>query len=115
LEEPREEPKEEPKEELKEEPVPPIKEEKVENPTIIIEDKPTVRFGQFNTLFGLDHPEDSDMIYDSKEDEDSSPTDSSDAAPVLQILDEEGTALDGLDFDSLDSKDGEAVDDYEEL
>jgi hypothetical protein len=55
------------------------------------------------------------MIYDSKEEDDSLPAESSDAAPVLQILDEEGTSLDGLDFDSLDPKDGEAVDDYEEL
>jgi hypothetical protein len=54
------------------------------------------------------------MIYDSKEDEESLPMESSDA-PVLQILDEEGTLLDCLDFDSLDPKDGEAVDDYEEL
>jgi hypothetical protein len=55
------------------------------------------------------------MIYDSKEEDEPLPASSD--APVLQILDEEGTSLDGLDFDSLDSKDGESIglDDYEEL
>jgi hypothetical protein len=35
--------------------------------TIIIEDKPTVRFGEFDAIFDSDHPMDSDMIYDPKD------------------------------------------------
>ena len=107
--EPKVEPKAEPIE-LKVEPV-----ELKEAQIIVIDDKPNVRFGQFDTVFGLDHPEDSDMIYDPKED---SPRDEpSDGAPVLQILEEEGSSLDALDFDSLDSKESESIgaDDYEEL
>jgi hypothetical protein len=77
-------------------------------PTIIIEDRPTVRFGEFNALFDTEHPNESDMVYDSKEDE----------VPDLEILDEDGAPLsEGIDFDSLDENDDgpEAVDDYEDL
>ena len=67
--------------------------------TIIIEDKPNVKFGEFNAVFDADHPLDSDMIYES--------TDSSrdeDAVPALEILDQEGSSLVAdLDFDSLDN------------
>ena len=83
--------------------------------TIIIEDKPTVRFGEFDAVFDSDHPMDSDMIYDPKDgDEDE------DDVPALEILDEVGAPLsEGLDFDSLDEKkdDNEetGVGDYEEL
>lgn len=77
-------------------------------PTIVIEDRPTVRFGEFNALFDTEHPNESDMVYDSKEDE----------VPDLEILDEDGAPLsEGIDFDSLDENEGgpEAVDDYEDL
>jgi hypothetical protein len=81
----------------------------IENPpTIIIEDRPTVRFGEFNALFDSEHPNESDMVYDSKEDE----------VPDLEILDETGAPLsEGIDFDSLDETEGgpEEVDDYEDL
>ena len=86
-------------------------------PVIVIEDKPTVRFGQFDAMFDSEDPQRSDMIFDPKEDK--KETDLSDStAPVLSILEEEGIPLAAeLDFDSIDGKDGEAVsaDDYEEL
>ena len=67
--------------------------------TIIIEDKPTVRFGEFDAVFDSDHPMDSDMIYDPKE------NDEDDVVPALEILDEIGTPLSNdFDFDSLDEK-----------
>jgi hypothetical protein len=80
--------------------------------TIIIEDKPTVRFGEFNAMFDTENPNESDMVYDSKEDEDE--------VPDLEILDEAGAPLSaGLDFDSLDDNEGAPesieMDDYEEL
>lgn len=79
-------------------------------PTIIIDDKPTVKFGEFNAMFDSDHPSDSEMVYDSKEDE----------VPDLEILDENGTPLSaGVDFDSLNENenDNEVIgeSDYEEL
>jgi len=81
--------------------------------TIIIEDKPNVRFGQFDAVFDLDHPSDSEMIYDPKE------SDSEEQVPDLEILDESGVPLsDGIDFQSLDSSDESnqiETDDYEEL
>lgn len=82
--------------------------------TIIIEDKPTVRFGEFDAIFDSDHPMDSDMIYDPKD------GDENDDVPALEILDDVGIPLsEGLDFDSLDEKkDGNeemGVGDYEEL
>ena len=80
--------------------------------TIIIEDKPTVRFGEFNAMFDTENPNDSDMVYDSKEDDDE--------VPDLEILDDAGAPLSaGLDFDSLDdneqTSENMAMDDYEEL
>jgi len=82
--------------------------------TIIIEDKPTVRFGEFDAVFDSDHPMDSDMIYDPKDGEEDNDV------PALEILDDVGTPLsEGLDFDSLDEKKNEneemGVGDYEEL
>jgi len=91
--------------------------ETMEPPVIVIEDKPTVRFGQFDAMFDSEDPQQSDMIYDPKEDkrEMDLPDDS---APVLSIMEEEGIPLAAeLDFDSLDGKESEAmgVGDYEEL
>ena len=62
--------------------------------TIVIEDKPTVSFGEFNAMFDSDNPDKSDMIKDMEdEDED----------PVLEIMDDVGTSLSsGLDFINLD-------------
>jgi len=82
--------------------------------TIIIEDKPTVRFGEFDAIFDSDHPMDSDMIYDPKDGEEDNDV------PALEILDDVGIPLsEGLDFDSLDEKKDKneemGVGDYEEL
>lgn len=113
----REEPK---KEEVV--PIAPIEEKLIEETpsaaepqTIVIEDKPTVRFGQFDAVFDSDHPHDSDMIYDPKESEEEDTNDKE--APVLEIMEEGGSSLmDGLDFDTLDEKNEEiGLDDYEEL
>ena len=92
-----------------------VEEKPLEQQTIIIDDKPTVRFGQFDAVFDSDHPNDSDMIYDPKEGEEEDHTQKE--APVLQIMEEGGSSLmDGLDFDTLDTKNEEmGVEDYEEL
>jgi len=77
--------------------------------TIVIEDeKPTVRFGQFDAVFDSEHPDASDMIYDPKEKED----------PVeLDLLGSPSTSLSqGVDFDDLEAA-SESIEsgDYEEL
>ena len=76
---------------------------------IIIDEKPSVRFGQFDAIFDLDHPSDSDMIYDPKEKED--------YIPDLEIIDESGTMLsEGIDFDDLaTASENIGEDDYETL
>lgn len=121
---------EEPKKESKEEPsiVPvmapieekpveekPTEEKPIEQQTIIIDDKPTVRFGQFDAVFDSDHPNDSDMIYDPKEGEEEDTNEKD--APVLEIMEEGGSSLmDGVDFDVLDAKNEDiGLEDYEEL
>ena len=81
--------------------------------TIVIDDKPTVRFGEFDAVFDTENPHESDMIYEPKDEDE-------DDVPALEILDEEGTPLtDGLDFDELEEKpDGPeslGIGDYEEL
>jgi hypothetical protein len=80
--------------------------------TIIIDDKPTVRFGEFDAVFDSDNPQDSDMVYEPKDDEDD--------VPALEILDEQGTPLyEGLDFDDLEEVPAAPEDlglgDYEDL
>jgi len=72
------------------------------NQTIIINEKPSVKFGEFNALFDSDHPADSDMIYDSEE-----------FVPDLEIMSGEGSLLSGTDFDNLD--DPIKSDEYEVL
>jgi len=82
--------------------------------TIVIEDKPKVRFGLFDALFDSDHPADSDMIYDPKEEKEES---SDSSVPVIQIMDEPSIPLsEEVEIESLDGKD-EALDsaDYEVL
>ncbi len=80
---------------------------------IIIDDKPNVRFGEFDAVFDSDNPQDSDMVFDPKDEDDE------DNVPALEILDEEGTSLsEGLDFEDLNNSSepeglGEA--DYEDL
>jgi hypothetical protein len=92
----------------------PLEEKSSEQQTIIIDDKPTVRFGQFDAVFDSDHPNDSDMIYDPKEGEEE---DNEKDSPVLEIMEEGGSSLmDGVDFDVLDAKNEEmGSDDYEVL
>lgn len=109
---------EEPKrEEPKREELPSVlmEEKPIEQQTIVIDDKPTVRFGQFDAVFDSDHPNDSDMIYDPKESEEEDITEKE--APVLEIMEEGGSSLmDGLDFDTLDAKNEDiGLEDYEEL
>lgn len=82
--------------------------------TIIIDDKPTVRFSEFDAVFDTENPHKSDMVYEPKD------IDEEDDVPALEILDEEGTPLsEGLDFDDLDEtqRDPEnlGMDDYEDL
>ena len=72
------------------------------NQTIIINEKPSVKFGEFNALFDSDHPTDSDMIYDSEE-----------FVPDLEIMTGESSLLSGTDFDNLD--DPIKSDEYEVL
>ena len=81
--------------------------------TIIIDDKPTVSFGEYDAVFDSDNPHQSDMIYDPKDGDENN-------VPALEILDEQGTSLsEGLDFDDLDEKEAKSedlgTDDYESL
>ena len=81
--------------------------------TIIINDKPTVSFGEYDAVFDSENPHHSDMIYDPKDGDENN-------VPALEILDEQGTSLsEGLDFDDLDSKEANpedlGADDYESL
>lgn len=87
--------------------------------TIVIPDKPTVRFGLFDAVFDSENPNGSEMVYDPKESEDI-PIPSNESVPVLHIQDEEGVPLtDEIDIESLDEPTGmpEPIeqDDYEEL
>ena len=81
---------------------------------IIIDDKPKVSFGPFNSLFSSESSDDSDMIQEADEDESKN-----DISPVLEIMDETGTSLtDGVDFDSLDANgtsESLDMDEYETL
>ena len=81
--------------------------------TIIIDDKPTVSFGEYDAVFDSDNPHQSDMIYDPKDGDENN-------VPALEILDEQGTSLsEGLDFDNLNEKEAKpedlGTDDYESL
>ena len=89
------------------------------SPTIVIPDKPTVRFGLFNALFDSENPSDSEMVYEPKEQEEAPPA-LSDSGPILEIMEEDGIPLSSeLDVESLDEPSGlpESIgaDDYEEL
>lgn len=80
--------------------------------TIVIDEKPTVRFGEFDAVFDSDHPMNSEMIYD--------PKDGDDEVPVLEIMEGDGTPLaDGIDFDDLegggDKSEEIGAGEYEEL
>jgi hypothetical protein len=98
--------------------VPPTLSAQPSTPVIMIDDKPTVRFGEFNAMFDSDHPSDSDLIMEPKESEESMPSSDQESGPVLQILEEEGTSMD-LEAESLDDfnapSESISMGDYEEL
>jgi hypothetical protein len=82
------------------------------NPTIVINDKPAVTFGKYNTVFSTEHPEESDMIIDVRDDE----SHDGDQIPALEIMDEAGQPLGDTDFDTLDGGvESIGAGDYEEL
>lgn len=80
--------------------------------TIIIDDKPTVRFGEFDAVFDSDNPLESDMIFEPKDGDDNS-------IPDLEILDEVGQPLGLEDFEDLDKKEKDSeslgINDYETI
>jgi Family of unknown function (DUF5764) len=77
---------------------------------IVLDEKPSVRFGQFDAVFDSDHPTDSDMIYDPKESE-------TEESHDLEIMEENGLPLGDDDFDTMDGAVSGPIDmeDYEEL
>jgi hypothetical protein len=101
------------------EPVAPLPQQP-STPVIMLDDKPTVRFGEFNAMFDSEHPTDSDMIMESNETEESVPSSDHESGPVLQILEEEGTSMENdLEIETLDEfnapSESIGLDDYEEL
>jgi hypothetical protein len=78
--------------------------------TIVINDKPAVTFGKYNTVFSTENPEESDLIIDAREDESYD-----DEIPALEIMDEAGQPLGDNDFDTLDGVQSIGAGDYEEL
>ena len=101
------------------EPVAPLPQQP-STPVIMLDDKPTVRFGEFNAMFDSEHPTDSDMIMESNETEESIPSSDHESGPVLQILEEEGTSMENdLEIETLDEfnapSESIGLDDYEEL
>ena len=95
----KEEPKEEPKEELP--------------TTIDLNDKKSVSFGKYNTVFNSERPDASDLIIDIKDDE----SNNGDHVPALEIMEDSGKPLvDELDFDNLDGPvESICSEEYEEL
>lgn len=83
------------------------------NPTIVLTDKHNVSFGKYNTVFNTEHPEDSDMVIDIRDDESTD----GDHVPALEIMEGSGQPLrDEIDFDTLDGPvESMGSGDYEEL
>jgi len=77
--------------------------ESTDPPTIVVNDKPNVRFGQFHAMFDSQDGEQSELVYDEGD---------------VSDVPDQGTGM-SLDADDLDSFDltaaPESVDDYEEL
>ena len=77
--------------------------ESTDPPTIVVNDKPNVRFGQFHAMFDSQDGEQSELVYDEGD---------------VSDVPDQGTGV-SLDADDLDSFDltaaPESVDDYEEL
>ena len=83
--------------------------EAIPPPTIVIDDKPNVQFSEFDAVFDSEHPENSDLVYYPKEDDEKS-------IPDLEILEEAGTPLTEDDvFDLLDDKKDSEVKGIESL
>ena len=72
-------------------------------PIINLDEKPSVSFAKFNSLFSSEDPEESTMIDMGQE------------SPDLDILDTVGSSLDNDDFDDLEEPSGLDEDDYDEL
>jgi hypothetical protein len=75
-----------------------------ESPQVInLDEKPSVSFAKYNTIFSSENPDESNMVEEDK-------------SPDLEILDTIGSALNNNDFDQLDD-DSEILemDDYEVL
>lgn len=75
-----------------------------ESPQVInLDEKPSVSFAKYNTIFSSENPDESNMVEEDK-------------SPDLEILDTVGSALNNNDFDQLDD-DSEILemDDYEML
>ncbi len=82
-------------------------------PTIVIDDKPSVQFSEFDAVFDSEHPENSDLVYYPKDDDEKS-------IPDLEILEDTGIPLTEEDnVDNLDKREAEAEGlnelDYEDL
>lgn len=92
-----------------------VESKNVEEPptTINLNDKKNVTFGKYNTVFNTEHPNDSDMIIDIKDDE----SNDGDHIPALEIMEDDGKPLsDGIDFVNLDEPvENIHSEDYEEL
>jgi hypothetical protein len=81
------------------------------NPTIVINDKPSVSFGKYNTVFSTEHPEESDLIIVDDES-----TDGDHESPALEIMDDVGQPLGDEDFDTLGGGvESIGIGDYEQL
>ena len=72
-------------------------------PIINLDEKPSVSFAKFNSLFSSEDPEESTMIDMGQE------------SPDLDILDTVGSSLDNDDFDDLEEPSGLDEGDYDEL
>lgn len=83
-------------------------------PVIVVEDeKPNVRFSEYDSVIDTENPDGSDMVFEPKDGEDE------DEFPALEILEETGTPMTENDFESLgeDEKQESALnnDDYDVL
>lgn len=89
------------------------KKEDSSNPTIVLTDKHNVSFGKYNTVFSTEHPEESDMVIDIRDDESTD----GEHVPALEIMEGSGQPLrDEIDFDTLDGPvESMGAGDYEEL
>ena len=89
------------------------KKEDSSNPTILLNDKHNVSFGKYNTVFSTEHPEESDMVIDIRDDESTD----GEHVPALEIMEGSGQPLaDDIDFETLDGPvESMGAGDYEEL